>query len=457
MPRRSRAILPVLLSSLAACVGEVSGAQPGDPGDEAPMVDDSVGQVYASLSSVPPNAGCVRVRAVNGSDVLEKLTSVGAAAGSVDLDLGYVPIGLVQFSAFAYAAACPASGVPTANPTWLSEPVAQRVVPGVATEVALSLRPFEPTSVGVTFRKTIRKVESNRHGTYVLYTDGSIKTLGIRAGVTASQLPSFPVDDFEHRDGRWCARRGSELFCWGLGPVGDGTTANVATPVLIRNDVTDFAVGMSHSCFVSNRFAMCFGGNEAKQIVLNTDRLLYPHPTTWASANQPQEIVAGDTFTCTRNHQGLVTCWGTQNGSVFRDESWIGGYSAVVDIDAAGQRFVAMRANGTVVALGANAPSVVLPAPAIKVAVNTMATCALLNNGKVNCWGTGGSGALGDGMGLDSAKPVEVFGLTKVVDLFGGTSGEFCAVLQDQSLRCWGSSYDWPNYRHVPVEPAADY
>jgi alpha-tubulin suppressor-like RCC1 family protein len=68
--------------------------------------------------------------------------------------------------------------------------------------------------------------------------------------------------------------------------------------------------------------------------------------------------------------------------------------------------------------------------------------CALTLVGGVKCWGANNSGQLGRGAGstdlLRSAVPEDVMGLSsgvKSLSLAGNTS---CAVLMDDSVKCWG-------------------
>jgi alpha-tubulin suppressor-like RCC1 family protein len=71
--------------------------------------------------------------------------------------------------------------------------------------------------------------------------------------------------------------------------------------------------------------------------------------------------------------------------------------------------------------------------------------CALLLTGRVNCWGAGGQGDLGDGKFPNgSALPVQVKGLggsgalTGVAGLTGDQDG-YCAMLTVGGVNCWGA------------------
>src|SRR5690349_16332584 len=95
----------VLLSSLVGCVGDVGDAQDSPDAFE----DEHVGQVSATLDSVPGGVGCLRVLAAGNGAPITKLTPVSATDKPLAIDLGYVPVGLFQFSAQAFDGTCPAS------------------------------------------------------------------------------------------------------------------------------------------------------------------------------------------------------------------------------------------------------------------------------------------------------------------------------------------------------------
>ncbi len=79
------------------------------------------------------------------------------------------------------------------------------------------------------------------------------------------------------------------------------------------------------------------------------------------------------------------------------------------------------------------------------VAVGSFHTCALVDGGQVRCWGAGSFGALGDGTGESRPTPVPVVQadgagpLTGVAALALGNAVS-CALLEGGEARCWGSN-----------------
>lgn len=74
----------------------------------------------------------------------------------------------------------------------------------------------------------------------------------------------------------------------------------------------------------------------------------------------------------------------------------------------------------------------------VSVGVGSYHSCALLQDGTVECWGKNNHGQLGDGTQKDSAVPVPVKGFgQKVLSLSVGYNFN-CAVVADGSVMCWG-------------------
>ena len=66
-------------------------------------------------------------------------------------------------------------------------------------------------------------------------------------------------------------------------------------------------------------------------------------------------------------------------------------------------------------------------------------TCALLNLSEMKCWGSNSYGALGNGLFLDSAFPVNVTGVSGVASISAGTY-HTCALLTSDVVKCWGNN-----------------
>lgn len=85
-----------------------------------------------------------------------------------------------------------------------------------------------------------------------------------------------------------------------------------------------------------------------------------------------------------------------------------------------------------------------------QVATGLTHSCAILNDGSVKCWGYNGQGQLGLGDYLDRGDgPNEMGANLPVVDLGTGKTAvrlaagwtHTCALLNDASIKCWGSNY----------------
>lgn len=233
-----------------------------------------------------------------------------------------------------------------------------------------------------------------------------------------------------------CARteRGS-VRCWGmsrLGELGYGSRRSVgssdfpASPgdVPIGAKVTQVVAGRFQSCaLVEASRLRCWG---AEPELNGAQRIEDSFATRPASAypvfdfGAPVLQVSAGGPICVLLTEGRVRCWGS-------NESGELGY---------GHR----RAIATPAAAG----DVHVGEPVLQITTGEAHVCALLSEGRVRCWGKGSDGALGYGNGLnigddetpDRAGDVPVGG--RVVQLAAGGQ-HTCALLDTGKVRCWGA------------------
>ncbi|CAE7688605.1 unnamed protein product [Symbiodinium sp. CCMP2592] len=127
------------------------------------------------------------------------------------------------------------------------------------------------------------------------------------------------------------------------------------------------------------------------------------------------QLALGGHHSCALSSQGTVKCWGQG------DLLGLGLAPAVVDLG---------------------------PLPAVQIAAGDRHTCAVLSDGSAKCWGANHWGQLGHGSREYAGdEPGEMGTNLSVTDLGDGmtvvriTVGAYhtCAILQDRTLKCWGS------------------
>ncbi|MBI3734038.1 MAG: lamin tail domain-containing protein [Chloroflexi bacterium] len=215
-----------------------------------------------------------------------------------------------------------------------------------------------------------------------------------------------------------------QVECWGwndFGQLGDGTTTERHTPVLVSNlsDVKSIAAGREHTCAVTNSGgAKCWGGGYYGRLGTGNDADQHTPVDVSGLTVGVTQIDAGAWHTCALVNGG-VKCWGRNNHGEVGDGTTT-------------DRYTPTDVNG-------------LTSNMLMVAAGWEHTCALTSGGGIKCWGSGGWGQLGNGANNDSAYPVDVYmlssGTTSVSTGGGGYLAEHtCARTQVGGLKCWGNN-----------------
>ena len=260
--------------------------------------------------------------------------------------------------------------------------------------------------------------------------------------------------------------------CWGaneLGQLGDGSTkSGSAVPVTVSGITGAVAVsgGYFHTCAVlADGRVQCWGSNHSGELGKRTANRSTV-PVTVSDITHAVAVTSGYKYSCALLADGRVQCWGNNdlgqlgNGSIKAGSAvpvTVSGLTNAVAIIGGGEHACAVLADGRVRCWGSNqygqlgngttSKSSFVPVT-VRGLTNVVAvagggghTCALLTDGRVECWGSNGEGRLGDGTTVQySAVPVTVSGLTNAVAITGG-GGHACAVLADGRVQCWGSNH----------------
>ena len=229
---------------------------------------------------------------------------------------------------------------------------------------------------------------------------------------------------------------GGGMYCWGANSVlqlGRGYLPRqngVAGPVSLRYHRTVAGAGTTRVSFAlrDDGDVLSWGGgdwnvtNAAQRDALGRETSFSPDgdPREIPGLHQVTRLVAGDAHACALS-QGTVYCWGKN----------------------------ATGAVGNSTKLDALAPSPValMGAASIRdVAASNVTTCAVDERGRANCWGDNTSGQLGGGDAEPTLVPVVVEGLksevlkdARVVQI-ATMDQATCALLEDGSVQCWGSN-----------------
>ena len=259
---------------------------------------------------------------------------------------------------------------------------------------------------GVTPSTTAVNVSAGQTNSCAQMADGTVRCWGggsdsqIVEGITALSDSTTAVDldtDFFHS---CVATRNGSAMCWGIsgfGQLGKGTAAPSALPAVVS--------GID-------------GSSDAATAV---------------------EVALGENSSCARMGAGTVKCWGSNSSGQLGDGSKT-------------QRNSPVSVSGITGVDDATT--------AVDVSAGGVHTCAVMANGTVKCWGAGFFGLLGDGLGTESLVPVAVSGLTGATPdttavAIGSSRFATCALMEDADVQCWGGTgFLDSNFSTVSLSPA---
>jgi alpha-tubulin suppressor-like RCC1 family protein len=210
--------------------------------------------------------------------------------------------------------------------------------------------------------------------------------------------------------------------CWGYnggGALGDGTTERRDGPVAVtglEGGVAALDAGANSTCAVTvNGQVWCWGSNDYGQIGDGTkeDRLI---PVQVTGLDGPAVEVSVSTYrTCALMVDGRIACWGHNPDGLYLGNG------------------IASESTSPVIVAGTDSY--------IDVAVGSFHICGVTVSGTVQCWGGANqSGQLGDNTIDNHALPAPVQGLAGPAVAVTAGDAHSCALLQDGSVQCWGSN-----------------
>ncbi len=238
---------------------------------------------------------------------------------------------------------------------------------------------------------------------------------------------------------------GGRVRCWGLnnvGQLGYGNTDNIGDDepasqsgdVVLGEKALRLSVGTHHSCaYLTDETVRCWGYNNAGQLGQGNNENIgddeFPFAVNTLSINANiLDIAAGGSHTCALVGAGDIRCWGEASSGQL-------GYGNLTSLLAP---LTVPLDLGTL-------------ATAIRAGVDH--NCALLDDGKVRCWGRNDHGQLGYGNTNNigdnevpgSIVPVPILpqGIpdgTAVTDIVLGNNHS-CALYETGDVLCWGDNF----------------
>ena len=316
-----------------------------------------------------------------------------------------------------------------------------------------------PTSVSLGAGEKAKSINAGTDHTCAIMDDDSLKCWGLNDegqlgdGTTVDKntpsLIDLEPDDSQSSGPAKAVTGGNKhtcaildddsLKCWGendSGQLGDGTTddKDIPTPVDLGTGKTAVAVsaGWAHTCAILNDNTLkCWGRNNYGQLgdgttdEKDTPNLIDLEPDDPQSSGSAKAVSAGGLHTCAILNDDTLKCWGDSRYG----QLGIGTASSDTCVVSGSNRNC--KKTPTKINLGQNE----IP-KAIR--LGDSKSCLLFNNNALKCWGDNTYYQV-DGTAWQRSAPTSVnLGTNKTAAAVNSGYYHTCAILNDDTLRCWG-------------------
>ena len=270
-----------------------------------------------------------------------------------------------------------------------------------------------------------------------------------------------------------CAATDGDLLCWGDGSgisFGADTVRQSGVPVQgarLPSPVVQVAAGVQHACALEqNGGVQCWGSGFSGQLGNGSSEGAATPVQVSGLARGGTQLVGGDYHMCVLTDTGRVLCWGSNRdgqlgigdaAEAATPETPAGLEEDVAAIYASRSGACALLTDGAASCWGNNwdgqvgdgsmenrftpTPVSLLDAPATELAMGNSHTCALLEDGTVQCWGDNSVGQLGDGTTTSAlTRTVTVQGLPVPITALSAGGSRTCAIVENGGLWCWGGN-----------------
>jgi alpha-tubulin suppressor-like RCC1 family protein len=210
--------------------------------------------------------------------------------------------------------------------------------------------------------------------------------------------------------------------CWGwtgYDVLGAPSASDTFTPVTVTGIASAVGIGPSsnhgvHTCAVlADGTAKCWGANDQGQLGKGSTSVSEQTPVAVSGLSGAVQISVGFQHSCALLSSGGAKCWGNNDYWELGSTSTSPDPSATaVDSFSVGPRAVAIEAGSS-------------------------HTCAVTADAAAMCWGSNGSGRLGNGSTTNSPIPVRVADLSNVTAVSAG-GAHSCALVATGVMTCWG-------------------